>query len=330
MSYISNARIFCKFEALPLLEQISGGFLSVQGVSPVLVPGVFGQGLQLSTAEALTCTASTGITNALTVSFWLNPSNPGLAITPSSTITAMKQSLMSVSNFPYNSGTGVTSLSAATFVVWEETQDYGLNVMKIRLVGSSTNVIAASAPYTAGAWHHFWIVYSGSLSVAKIYVDGVNSTTLTGTLPSSLVSPTYPFQINQSVDGHAYEVFRNLGQLDELFLLNVCLDDIASIARVADLGAEYAIDTPDVVTQEAYFGAITNDPGTIQATGIASTTSEVFVGRSDGTLLRGSRNIWQLNRSFSGTSEADLLQQQYGAGVEFSGGVLTPSVAIRS
>ena len=332
MSYLTSVKIFSKFENSLILDEISGSPLTYTGTTPVISAGHTGNALQMATGTSLHCSNSLGITNAFTIGFWLRPTYPGLAVSTAPAITPLKQALITEANFSYNSGTQVTTASPATFMIWETCTVSGAKTLTVNVNGTSLSATAVSGTYLPNVWHYFWIVYDGTVPRLRIYVDGTLSATVSGgSVPSTLIASSAQFAINDQVIGNGYEVTRNTGLLDEVFVMNTALDDTTSISRAANLGAEYVLDSSLTAYTETYGGAVMNDPQTIQVAGAASDNTDIYLGRSDGKLLRGYRALWQSRRTWASPNETQLVVDQYGTGnVAAPNGLLRTGVMIRT
>lgn len=343
MSLASSVKLWTKFEDDLLFDEKSGNYLTLSGDPVEIVTGRHGNALQMSYGSYLETSQSLGLTTQVTFSFWLKPNNPGISLNATGGVVPLRMALFSKSGFSYSYPR--YSLVNPAFIAWEETQPNSLNVLNFRVVGLSGDCTARSSSYKAGVWHHFWITYSGPDQYCRIYVDGVLGGVVHGRVPLNIQSTADPFQINYAIDTDTNAVFarrgrapanrhngsRNAGVLDEFMVMNQANTTTATIARVANMGVEYAFDSDYTSVEETYIGIGFNDAGTVEVGGVATTSSDILIGRNDGTVLRGHKDIWRNRRLFGTDSEKKLLTDKYGdSQVTINNGLLVPKVMIRS
>jgi hypothetical protein len=320
MAFSPDTSLLASFDQEWPIDAINGAF-NISG-NFTTVPGRFGNAVALNGAS-FDISALDSLSSSFTLGFWLKPLNLGVVTNPNTNATQpLKMALFTKSSPSYSAITKQTTLSSEKFSVWEETQADGTNVLKIRVSGA-TSAILTSSPYSAGTFHHFWIVYNGNndeelplpfpfpigYSYLAMFIDGEADTgaVLTGDVPSSLNSSTSHFYINNSIDGYAFETIRNFGFLDDLVIFSTSRILKTDLFRALDLGISYITDMDLIDDDEATFGTIFNDTSTIQINSICGNRGSVYVGRSDGQLLKGSRVLWESRRDFSNSNEKDCL-----------------------
>ncbi len=299
MAYTAETLIHIKCESLPLLNSASGSLLTSVGTGGTIVDGPLGSGLQLSDNQYYTLASGSTLTNAFTLAFWLKPTFPGVATDGSATYE-LRQALIAKSTFSYDSGTGVTTSSSNAFNVYEETRTDGQKQLVVVLGSTGTLV---SSPYSAGIFHYFWIAFSYTGGYCKIFIDLVEDVgaVLTGTLPSSL--PNVAININRTTTGEQYQVARNTGVLDDVVLFNTAKISLSDMARAANIGAEYIANSTYIGVEEIDQAIVFDDIDSVQVNGIYANRGNLYVARSDGKLLKGTRLLWQNRRNFSQSSE---------------------------
>jgi hypothetical protein len=332
MGYGANAKLYYRFDSSLLGNETTGAGLEVSGSPAVLTDGWRGSGLELSPDTTLYTTASLGVTTAMTLGFWLKPTHEGMVVNPSTpALEGLRKALFSKASFSRNGTTGDVTVSGGSFVVYEETEGDEQNRLYVNVYGA-TDATAYSTAYTAGEWHHFWVVYDGSVPSISIWVDGASATGgTTGTVPASLTSVSDNFEINQNVPGSGYAVSRNTAVLDELVLLNTAETGTDTIGRVIDLGVEYAFDDDLTDVEEVCLGALFDDPTTLKVNAVMSDGADLYVGRSDGKLLKASRGLWKSRRHFVGEGEKTILENAFGTDgskLSVSDGVVTVTKAV--
>jgi hypothetical protein len=306
MSYLSDAQLFLPLDG-SLIEMTSGGSVATSG-TPTYSPAAFGDGLNLSGFTG-TIDLLNSLSTAFTIGFWLKPSNPGMVTNPVGGATeSLKMPLLSKAAFTTNSTTGVTTASFNKFVVWEETQSDGKNVLKVQ-VGGFSSATLTSSPYTVDEFHHFWIVYSGSVPSLAVYIDMVldTSATTSGTVPATLAISTHPFGINKNIAGDRYSTAKNKGVIDDLVVFSTARTNLSDIYRAITLGANFVAGSSESKGEDVDQAIVFDDTATIQITSLFGNRGNVYAGRSDGKILKGTRILWESRRDFSNPSEVNLV-----------------------
>lgn len=305
MSFSTNTKLLISFEdALPF-DKVSNVSFDVYGTYATTT-GKFGNALQMAGNTYYDIDALTSLTNQFTIAFLLKSVNPGIITNPTThTTQPLKMALFSKSIQSYSSVTNLTTLTSEMFSVWEETQSDGTNVLKIRVKGATTATLTTPA-YSTGVFHNFWIVYGSS--TLKVYIDGtLSSSTISGTVPATLTASSARFSINKGIDGSGYETARNGGVLDDLLILSTANNTKSDIFQAIDLGVFYVADTSLINEDEVSFGTVFDDTSTIQINSVFGNRGNVYVGRSDGLLLKGARILWESRRDFSNPEESKYL-----------------------
>jgi hypothetical protein len=312
MSYASDVIFYVPFDSDPILEVKSSTFFTSYGVEPIMVPAKFKTGWQMSDTTYIGINNSITLSSAMTIGFWLNSVNPGVVTNPTSKATVpLLMPLMSKASF-----TGTTNINSSTwtFIMWEETQIDGTNIMKVALQGlvNTTSVYCTlySSPYDVGVYHHFWIVYSGgSVPSLRLFVDTVEdySSTIYGTIPAQLSMNSATFSINNSVLGPSYQIARNQGIIDDLAIFSSVKDDTATIKEAANNGIAYIAVSEQVGTVEVDQAAVFDDPGTAQINAVYPSRGRLYIARSDGQLRRGDKLLWQSRKDFSQNAEIEYV-----------------------
>ena len=300
-------KLYYTFDDATFRNEVDTATMTVTG-SPSIVPAEISDGWQMDTNTYASTSTSLGITNAFSIGFWLKSVNPGLG-NDAGTLVPMKMSLFAKAQV--NDGGASTTITNAQFYVWEETQPDGTNVMKIFLKNASGSDCTVTTPtYTVGVFHYFVLVYSaGSFTC---YIDGVSvGVTTSAAVPSSLASTTQNFVLNKGPDGNSYELIHNTGVLDDLFLCNTALSS-NDASKVYTTGVQYVFNSSYTSILEVDNSIVFSDPSTVQVNVVGSDNSDIYVGRSDGKLLKGYRQLWQYKQGFGSKSEQQLIEDEFG------------------
>jgi hypothetical protein len=302
MAYTANLHI--TFDASPLFDAATATVLTAVGGTPTLVDAVYDKGWQMDGAKYAYLSAM-NVSAAFTLGFYLKPSNPGMVTNPLNGNTeSLLMPVVSRSNFSYSSHT--QSATSQQFIIYEATQSDGTNKLYVSLKGATTSLTASNS-YTANKWHYFWIVYNGATPSCTIYIDLVNQTAgTTGTIPASLSASSAPFAINWAAPGSDYQLARNLGTIDDLVGFT-SVQNTTTMARAAQYGALYVADSDYANREEIDNGLVFDDAETVQINAIANNKGRLYVARSDGRLLRGSRTLWQSRNDFNTQELLDTL-----------------------
>ena len=329
MSYNSTTLFHSKFEELPLTNLKTAETLTINGTSPSLVDGVRGNALQMTEGSFLEA-SHLALTNKLSIGFWLKPANPGIVTTPNKESIPLVMPLVAQSSFSTVGNTIYTynmdfCVSEATY--YENEENYLIISLGGLLSSVYTEKILISQKYSSNEYHYFWISVDLSTSTFKIFIDGVDTTVdEVGDNITSFLNASALFSINNSAPGLTYQVARNIGILDDLVVLNTAVSNIDTISRSALMGAEYIVDTDYIDTYEINQAVICDDPGTVQITSIYVNRGNLYVGRSDGLLLRGVRELWQTRREFFNATELQYtttINRSDSSSLSLSGGVLS-------
>lgn len=330
MTLAANVKLFCTFDDPLLTDARAGAPLDVTGDPVTLAPGFYGTAARLTPGSYLSAATGLSLTNAFSIGFWLRSTRPGVALNNAGLVVPLRMSLMGISGFSYNSGTGATSLSSPKVVLWEECQPSGFNAVSCSVFGATTATVT-SGSYAPGQWQHLWVVYDGPGGKLKVYLNGSAVFFPSGgAVPASLNASSAKFEVNRGVHGASFETARNRFDLDDLLVLDTAVDDTATIGRAVTLGASHLAETSLADVRESYVGAFYDDPATVQTTAATTDGSDLFSCRSDGRLMRGRRAAWRCRRAWGTDAERAALAARYGNRVAFADGVLTPTTAIRA
>jgi hypothetical protein len=250
-------------------------------------------------------------TTELTIGFWLKSTHPGMVTNPGDNSTkSLKMPVLSKATFSVTTNIAVSSY---TFLVWEETQSNGKNVLKVKIKGTKNFVLAeatlTSSEYEVGEFKHYWIVYKGSTSTFDLYVDTIldSGATTSGTVPTSLSVNVSTLAVNDNISGELWEVARNKGVIDDLVIFSSAKTSGSTITRAANKGAVYVADSTYVDIEEIDNAIVFDDPGTAQISAIHVNRGRIYVARTDGKLLRGTKLLWESRREFGNNAELDSL-----------------------
>lgn len=322
MAYVNSLKFYSKFDSVPFINEIDGDAVSVRGTisQSDLVSTDFGFGWVLKPATYISYIGSFPITSTCSIGFRMKSVHLGLADN-GGTLLPLVMPVISLCNF-----TNIHTPSTGRFCIYEKCLETGMNSLNIRLI---SGVDIETNGYSTGVDHSFVIVYNGGDLSVSVYMDGsVLPSTITGSVPVSLGVTISPLTINYGAYGSAATVVRNQGTIDEVFVSNSILSP-TEITRITSFGVPYVYDTSLVNVQEIVKTIEVDDPTTIRIGDILSDDAHLYIGKSNGILLRGHRKIWGTRRLFGNSEELKSIESLYGTGNESgdkytsSGGVLT-------
>ena len=191
MAFISSARFIAKFDALPLIDSVSGNLFRVFGSSANILEGNLGfdmqQGQHIERDDV-----SLSVSNKMTVGFWLKPANPGQVRNSS---TGDLESL-NISLFDIREPTTTNDL---ILLVHERTDPDGVNntLRAIFYDSSGADFVINSSKYSVDNWHHFWIVYDGPGSSVQLFIAGTTTIYIRVTFADYLDNNEFTFNFIQ-------------------------------------------------------------------------------------------------------------------------------------
>ena len=296
----TDLKLMLKFDTTSLYEGVSNTYLTVYGSDTEPEILARGSGYVMKNDQYLSGSgiADTGyplgISNSFTMGLWLYPVNIGLV---TNEITGDAESII----MPVLSV--VDNNSNVVFKIEEHTLENNKNALDFSL-GSSYS--ALTEEYDAEQWHHFWIVYDGSSVL--IYIDGkLSSIQEDGSIPASVGGAVCDVFINHSIAGYDYNIAKNTGYLDDIFILNTANSTTSNIQRVINQGIDYFVNsTLDEIEEDGY-ALYFNDPSTITVTSSIDDMSYIYIGLNNGKIMRGSPLMWETRRNFSDQRETGFL-----------------------
>jgi hypothetical protein len=299
--FLSSTVLYIPCTSSPLKESVSGEILTINGQY-----STSNSGLQLYNNSYIQMNTIVNLYTTFSIGFWLNSVNPGLAFDSlHNTTYNLQLPVMSKAVF---SGQYPISSPVSSFIIWEECQSSGNNVMKILLTGS-TSCTLTSSEYPVGRNNYFWINYNGAKKSFNIYINGIQDigSSVTGTVPSTLSYNTAKFNINNSVDGAYYLTSRNTGVIRDIVVFNTFITDLSKICEAANNGALYISDSTIGIETEQDIGFIFEDITTSTTTSLNSFQGDIYTGDSLGNINRLDSGIFENKRLFSNINELSTL-----------------------
>lgn len=311
MSYAADVIFHVPFDSEPIVNSVSANFFTSIGSTPEIESAVISDGWKMQDDVYIQSSDTIFPTNKLTIGFYLKSTNPGVVTNPDNNATAsLKIPVLSKATFSVS--TSITTL-AYTFLIWEETQQNGKNILKVKIKGTKNAVLAeatlTSSEYSVGEFRHYWIVYDGDALSLNLYANTIidDGSVVSGTVPSSLSVNGSLLSINNNVTGELWEVGKNQGTIDDLVIFSSAKNNGNTIVRAANKGAIFVADAAYSDIDEIDHAIVFDDPGTAQISAVYSNQGRLYVARTDGKLLRGTKLLWESRREFGNNAEADNL-----------------------
>lgn len=279
--------------------------LTITGSSPSFVSGVFGNAWSMTDETYVENNSLTDLTSAFTIGFWLKPSYAGLVTSPGNATQSLLMPLMAKSDFTYDDNNKYLIQTSTKFVIWEETQIDGTNVMKV-LINGATTATLTSSKYATGVFHYFWIRYDGTY--LRLFIDLIEdvAASISGTVPASLGAYSSPFSINYEAPGYQYQIARNSGTIDDLVVFKTAMSN-TDMFRASQYGAISIADSQYAAVEEVNEAIVYDDASTIQINSVFTNRGDLYVAKDNGELARGVKRLWLSRRNFDNQLEVDTL-----------------------
>lgn len=291
--FINSLKLLVRFSSSTVSDLVSGSVFSAVGEDVNIDILSDGDGYIMKNDQYLFSDGiSASVSDSFTFGFWLYPHCHGFVENPSSG----EPSDITMPLFDFLSG------SNSVIKMFETTDEDCLNFLTLYL---GNDFYIETSKYSTSIWHYFYICYDGS--EIKVYIDGVeDSLSSYGSIPSSIDGYSLDFYINNNLSGYSYNAAKNLGYVDDIFLLNDFVDDISNIKKIINNGILYSVDDEYNSINVDCFGLFMNDPETITVTSSVDDVSYIYIGRNDGKILRGSPLFWENRRIFSNNDENNI------------------------
>lgn len=337
MAFNSNLLFYYSVNGISTINQSDGSLIEVEG-NPLSLSYVmqtnFGEALSLNSSFLLN-DGVTSPTSSFSLGFWIKPQSIGI-IEQSGTAFPLYMPICALCNTDsYN----IFSPSFPQFIIYEQNNVDGTNSVFVYIANASgaTPYLVQSSSYSTNIWHYFTVIYNGSSVV--VYIDGIESTltVVQGTIPSTIVNDgnSSYFSINSTAPGSPLNVVKNICGIGEIFLSNNVLTT-SDISRLMSMGVIYVFDSTFSQYNEVSNQFLFNDPSTISINTMTSNNSSIYIGKSDGSFVKGSRKVWEFQQSFNSDNDIAGINAVYGENntnnqnFSISNGILTTTNTVLS
>lgn len=297
--YIDNLKILFLFEDTNGLEEISQTSIDALGDNTTFAISSNGEYV-MRNDQYLHGDGSSGsgysvdISSDFTMGFKLYSINNGVVSNPSN--GSPESITLPIIDF----------VSTNSFLRLEEVNYIdGNNFIKVT-IGNGSYILKTDS-YSPGYWHYIWVAYNSS--TLSIYIDGVlqNLTVLSGSHPGALSISNAEIYINHSIDGYGYNIAKNTGYIDDIFMMNEYDVSLINIQSVINNGILFLVDK-DYISTVLSNSFYMDDPYSINVVSFVDDLTYIYIGRNDGKILRGSPLLWEVRRMFNDSQETSLLK----------------------
>ncbi len=308
---IGSLKILIKFSNEYLFEDVSSTYLAVNsdevspsdavgGGIPTILPG--GAGYVMKDDQYLLGAGignngyNVGITNQMTVGFWLYPINHGLATSSGGVVESISMPLLTLTD---------SSTYSQIITIREHTSENSENYLTVDF--NSSDLVLTSSNYDSDLWHFVMLSCDRVRGSFSISIDGKDeSISKIGNLFTTVSAVHMDLYVNFSHEGYAYNMAKNYGYIDDIFVMNEIISH-RDMQTVINDGIDYLVNTNFNIKEVEGYSIYFNDPTTITINSIVDDMSYVYIGRNDGKILRGSPLFWESRKVYADENEADML-----------------------
>jgi len=201
------------------------------------------------------------------------------------------------------------TITSGEFVILETAASSSQNVIQLTLLpdGINPSVIVQSEPYSPGL-HHVLVSYvsDGEIGVARIDIDGGRGyeQPVTATFTPTLSA----LRINKVGYGSTlYKKYQTGGFISELLMRRADSSETDDAARFYYLGYDYVVDDVKMLQNFDFMGFAFHQPTTISTTQLYVEGGSIYAARSDGTLWKGHKPIWDREFTYETEEAVDNL-----------------------
>lgn len=216
---------------------------------------------------------------------------------------------------PVITATG-TNLQNTSIVIAEVAYSKTQNAIRVYLAqnGSDVSHILTSEPYVAPALHYVLVTHLAAEGGVRIDVDGK-----TGILHSAIqgsIDRTGDLRVNGILPGYsAHHTTQTGGYMFDLVLTNYGSRDNEAL-KAMRYGYEHITDSDLFDSRFAYFPVSYPQPSTISTTKVFADGGNIFVARSNGQIVKGTRPVWDKEFKYPNPRSIALLNSSQVDGVD--------------
>jgi hypothetical protein len=182
-------------------------------------------------------------------------------------------------------------LDSASFVVIEKAVSETKNQLVLMISPDGTSYSSISSDSYSPGLHHYVLTYDSVNRRAKIDIDGVIGEW--DYAPVTNFATTSSLKINSiNPDYVVHQATNRVKILRDLYFKSIPVDDETESLRNIKYGIEYVTDTSLVDTDFVGLATSYSQPNTIATNSIITNGSNIFLGMSNGDLLKGVQSIW--------------------------------------
>jgi hypothetical protein len=333
------------FDEIPLVESGSLAYVNVNTDYPInLVPGKFINAIVMPVEGYLSLPLGgvryQNFKNNVTFGFWLR----SVSLPKIKSNGIEKDALLPLFDISdSNPNNGVFQYNGGIIVVNERCLFDGFNQMIVSLIGSDGLIHSfESEIFQTGKFNHFMIAINMEIDEIKIFINGVEGilSSVDGLgLPNSLgTDGSFNLNINRSVVGSLDQLEKNVGIMDDFFIIDEYISQNYLIKKILSYGFMSSLNDVSSSLSEFNFNAdisfLQNIDISPPVTAIDEFNSDVIAGTHDGYLLRGSSLFWNKKINLSSVnslSDIKIVKTKSSNGAQgVSGdGEILPGLGIR-
>lgn len=244
------------------------------------------------------------ISGSLTVSFWYySPSLIGYTRHAITRDMQTKQAPL-ISSMIFNTDNEPIT-GQGLFSITEIAENPSLNKIRFTVLGASgLPYVTESIPYGVGL-HHVLATFSEEQSTIRVDIDGKHGISV----PCAKMSTVYALniQINDNVADYSSHITRQTnGFISDLLITETSSDSNEAI-RIMRYGWRYVVDSELSQKKFVFFGFSFPQQTAVSSNKIVSNGGNIYVVRSNGEIMQGSRPIWDNSYQYPDADSLKLL-----------------------
>jgi len=236
---------------------------------------------------------------AFNIAFWWVPSGPVgfIAHTITNNSTTKVVPILAKADTTTASGIEQISGSNGEFLVSEVAVTNSTNAIQVSLCEGNGNPthIFTSESYIPGV-HHVFINFSTETQTLRIDIDGIRGNDHRG--PSNIASTSATLRLNSVEVGYTAHKATQTGGIISDLVIRQSDKDSSDAMKMFRYGWEKIAETEFTTFNYTYSGISYKQPATITTNQIFVSSGSIYVARSNGDLLLGSRPIWDKEFNF--------------------------------
>lgn len=220
-------------------------------------------------------------------------------------------------------------IDSASFVIIEEAVTETENKLVLKISSDGTSYVNINSSSYLPGLHHYVVSYDSIHERAKIDVDGIIGEWEYA--PSSIFSSTSTLKLNSINPNYiTHQAASRTKILRDLYFKMIPSETETESIRNVRYGIEYVTDSSLIDSDFIGFATSYTQPNTIATNSIITNGSNIYLGMSNGDLLKGTQSIWDNEFVFDLSKKNIVLDNSGTADPEYTdNGMKLKSVFIR-